>query len=58
MGYHQNGKMRKFQILSSTIFLIFLCLMIFVTTTAFIKKSGKTGLSMGKVQKMRYEATL
>ncbi len=40
------------------IFSAFMFLMIFVTVTAYSRQSGHTGLNMGKIQKMRYDATL
>lgn len=44
-----------FQISAVAIFSAFMGLMVFVTFIAFNRKSGQTGLDMGKVQKMRYE---
>ncbi|MBA3238707.1 MAG: hypothetical protein H0T62_10240 [Parachlamydiaceae bacterium] len=44
-----------FQISAVAIFSTFMGLMIVVTFVAFNRKSGQTGLDMGKVQKMRYE---
>ncbi len=40
------------------VFSAFMILMIFVTITAYSRQSGHTGLNMGKIQKMRYDATL
>lgn len=48
---------RIFQKAATAIFLAFMGLMIGVTIIAFSRKSGKTGLNMGKVQKMHYEAS-
>lgn len=44
-----------FYISAIAIFSTFMGLMILVTFVAFNRKSGQTGLDMGKVQKMRYE---
>lgn len=44
-----------FQISAVAIFSTFMVLMVLVTFVAFNRKSGQTGLDMGKVQKMRYE---
>ena len=50
------GKFRIFQKAATVIFLFFMGLMIFVSFKAFSRKSGSTGLDMGKMQKMRVEA--
>lgn len=52
------SKMRLFQKAVVVIFSLFMGLMIFVTIVAYARRSGSTGMDMGKVQKMRYEESL
>lgn len=47
-----------FQISAAAVFLAFMGVMLFVTLTAYARRSGQTGLDMGKVQKMRYQSNL
>lgn len=44
-----------FQVFAVTTVAAFMGLMIFVTVVAYTRRSGQTGLDMGKIQKMRYE---
>lgn len=50
------GKFKIFQKTATAIFLFFMGLMVLVSFKALSRKSGSTGLDMGKVQKMRVEA--
>lgn len=47
--------MISFKAVAIAIFSTFMGLMLFVTIVAYVKTSGRTGLDMAKVQKMRYE---
>jgi len=47
---------KLFQKAATAIFCTFMGLMIFVTSMAYSRRSGHTGLDMGKVQQMRYDA--
>jgi len=46
-----------FQFLTIAIFFTFMGVMTIVTFTAYSRKSGSTGLSMAKIQQMRFEVT-
>lgn len=46
-----------FQLSAIAIVATFMLLMVFVTFVAYTRRSGQTGLDMGKIQKMRYEST-
>jgi len=46
-------KLRVFKKFATCVFLFFMGLMCFVTYVAYSRKSGSTGLDMGKVQQMR-----
>jgi len=45
-----------FQKIVVLVLCLFLGMMIVVTCIAFSRKSGTTGMDMGKVQQMRYES--
>lgn len=48
---------RYFQCFACVVFSVFIVVMVIVTTTAYARKSGSTGLSMFKVHKMRIESS-
>lgn len=54
---HWIKRVPYFQISAVAIVCAFMGLMIVVTTIAFSRRSGQTGLDMGKIQKMRYESS-
>lgn len=54
----RNKKFPFFQVAALAIFFAFMGTMFFVTITAYGRRSGQTGLDMGKVQKMRYQSNL
>jgi hypothetical protein len=45
-----------FRFVSNGIVALFFGIMIYVIVIAFTRQSGSTGLDMGSIQKMRYEA--
>jgi len=47
--------MMSFKSVAIAIFSTFMGLMLFVTIVAYVKPSGRTGLDMAKVQKLRYD---
>lgn len=49
------NRYRLFQKAAVAIFVLFMGLMVFVLITAFSRKSGATGLTMGRVQQLRVE---
>jgi len=44
-----------FQWISNGIFFLFLGIMIYVVSIAYMRHSGSTGLDMAKIQKIRYD---
>jgi len=48
--------MRLFQKAAMAILIFFMSLMLYVTVHAHLRKSGNTGIDMGKIQLLRYHA--
>lgn len=61
MGYSRGmsfwARYRIFQKCVVLLFCVYMGVMIAVGVVAFTRRSGKTGMDMGQVQKMRYEAS-
>lgn len=49
-------RMRLFQKAAMAVLIFFMSLMLYVTVHAHLRKSGNTGIDMGRVQLMRYHA--
>lgn len=45
-----------FQIVSSSILVLFLSILAYVVVVAYTRRSGSTGLDIAMIQKIRYEA--
>ena len=51
------GRFTFFQFFTFAVFFTFMLVMCVVVLTAYSRKSGSTGLSMSKVQQMRFEVS-
>lgn len=52
------SNMKLFQKIATSIFIFFMGLMVLVTIVAHARRSGSTGIDMGKVQIIRYQENL
>jgi hypothetical protein len=52
----EKKKKHWFHFASSSVFILFLSIMVYVTYVAFSRHSGSTNLDIAKIQKIRYDA--